>query len=127
MSRALTSLLAPLLALVACLPDNPCDPGDYHDHGACYPRSSMQDAGPLLDAAMPVDAGGGDPTATFGKACTSDAECGGVAPTCAVPQLPYCTALNCLDRPGICPSRWTCLDARGISPVAGVDSLCLRP
>lgn len=116
------------IALVACDPDDGCDPGYYADHGYCY----LLDAGPEViffgDAGLESDGGViiQDPTATFGKPCQSQSECGGVAPVCGGPMLPICTTINCLDTgEDTCPPGWLCVDVTKYDPFPGITHVCV--
>lgn len=132
MTRLRIGLAAALLGAPACLPKDLCDPGFNEDHGACYPLTSID--GGVLDASLSADAGsdagagsgGSDPSATHGKVCSSQADCGGIAPSCGYPQLPYCTSNNCMSGTP-CPNNWKCFDIRAIYQIPGVDSVCLKP
>ncbi len=59
----------------------------------------------------------------FGKPCAAMTDCGGDAPICPAPQLPYCTQIHCLPgeaNAGSCPAGYTCFT------VPGYPSGCLR-
>lgn len=59
----------------------------------------------------------------FGKPCAAMAECGGDAPICAAPQLPYCTQKDCKAgeaNAGVCPAGFTCIK------VPGYPSGCMK-
>ena len=104
----------------ACDPDDPCDPGYYADHGACLmPPPKREDAG-LVDGAVPFN------ESDFGYVCSSNADCGGSAPTCGAPQLPICTAVNCLAGATRCPTGWNCLDISAWTPDPSVQSVCVN-
>jgi hypothetical protein len=129
--RAALTLL--MLSTLACDLSDPCDPGDYEEHGACRPIP--QDA-PLVSDASMGDSGedGGseadaeppsDPYEGFGDACADVGDCrDGLI--CGAPMLPICTQVNCLDEPSICPPDWTCFDTTGLSPDPNVTSICLQ-
>lgn len=117
-------LLLVLLPTLGCDPRDPCDPGQYADHGACYPRLPGLDAGGS-DAAS-ADGAAKNPGATFGTPCTTHAQCGEDAPNCGAPMLSYCTAVNCMSGAATCPADWECFDIRGLSPLPEVTSICLR-
>jgi hypothetical protein len=53
----------------------------------------------------------GNPNATFGTKCATNADCGGDAPICATDPLFYCSQINCADgeaNAGACPATWVC-------------------
>lgn len=119
-------LLGVLVAPPACKDKEPCDEGQDSIGTGCFPQaaggssagsSSKPEAGAPSDAGAADGGGGnaapvGNPDATFGTACESDAECGGDAPVCATDPLFYCTQLDCKDgeaNAGACPEGWTCL------------------
>ena len=115
--------------LWACDPDDACDPGYFADHGYCYVADAQVDLKPVEDASM-EDGGApaSDPNATFGKPCTEQSDCGGIAPVCGGQMLPVCTNINCLEpgRADICPTDWLCVDVTKYSPVPGVTSACIK-
>lgn len=125
------SLYALSLALSACDPSDPCDPGYYADHGACFRLNQHLDAGGDVDDIDDADAGetyGQAPfdADDFGKTCSSFDDCSGSAPVCGAPMFPLCTAINCLEGAAQCPSDWQCLDVTALSNDPGVRSICLK-
>lgn len=118
------------LALGACDPKHPCDPGYYADHGACYTKNTAHDAAVSGDASSDAAASEGpakDKYAGFGRGCEKASDCPETAPSCLAPQLPICTVLNCLGKGSdICPPNWKCMDVKGISPDPSVESVCLN-
>jgi hypothetical protein len=111
----------------ACDPDNACDKGFYADHGYCY-VSDAQTELMAVDANVTEDGGTlmQDPNATFGKPCSVQSDCGGVAPVCGGPMLPMCTNINCMEAgKDTCPSGWLCVDVTKYSPTPGVMSACV--
>lgn len=123
------------LALAAswsgCDPSDPCDPGYYEEHGACYPYPVVQDAGGDAQAGEDEDGGSesdaappADPHAGFGEDCVEQSDCSNNL-VCGGEQFPRCTQVNCMDDPGICPPDWICYDTMGMSPDPTVTSVCL--
>jgi hypothetical protein len=55
---------------------------------------------------------GGTPRG-FGETCKCDSDCGTDFPTCLGLTTKYCTILNCLNDPSICPAGSTCYDFYG--------------
>ncbi|MEY4578757.1 MAG: hypothetical protein RL701_3460 [Pseudomonadota bacterium] len=105
----------------ACDPNDPCDPGHYADHGACYPQRAAP------DASEESDAGSATPSyAGFGKTCSSAADCTPEAPSCGAPTSPVCTAVNCMDKTGLCPPGWTCFDITSFTTDPTVTSACVE-
>jgi hypothetical protein len=120
-------LLLCCCALWACDPEDACDKGYYADHGYCYVSDAQTDL-------MVVDGSDGDggepahdPNATFGKPCSLQSDCGGIAPVCGGPMLPVCTNINCLETgKDTCPTGWTCVDVTKYAPSPGVNSACIN-
>ncbi len=112
-------------APAACKDTEPCDEGQKSIGTGCFPEAtggSSAGSGSKPDAGSPSDAGAadggggaasvGNPDATFGTPCETDAECGGDAPVCATDPLYYCTQLDCKDgeaNAGACPDGYTCV------------------
>jgi hypothetical protein len=128
--RALGALM---LALVACStgcdPSDPCDPGYYEEHGACYPFPVVLDAGG--DAQAGDDGGSepdgeapADPYEGFGDDCVEQSDCAGDL-VCGGEQFPRCTQVNCMADTSVCPPGWICFDTMGMSPDPSVTSVCL--
>ena len=115
-------------AAVACDPDDPCDPGYYADHGLCVRITTTPE--PEADGgADDAGPGGGfaNDDSDFGRPCEVQEDCGGKAPDCGAPQLPLCTAVNCLQGQSQCPASWTCLDISSWErPYPDIKSLCVR-
>ena len=126
------------LAAQGCWAKDPCGDGLVFlvAESSCV-AAIVADAAP--EAARPVEAGAdageagadgeamGAPEAAapsnFGKPCAAMADCGGDAPVCAAPQLPYCTQIHCMPgeaNAGVCPAGYTCFS------VPGYPSGCLR-
>lgn len=136
--RLASAGLLALGALLGCDPDAPCDPGDYEEHGACYPLPSDAGSGPGSDASDDDDAGGedaaaddasgpppGDPFVGYGDTCEGASDCPSWL-VCGAPDLPYCTRTNCMGVADACPPDWTCFDTTGVSPDPSVTSICLN-
>jgi hypothetical protein len=111
----------------ACDPSNPCDPGYYADHGACYLSDAGTPDGSADDAGSDAVDAQADRYAGFGNACTQSSQCPESAPTCGAPMFAVCTVVNCLDKPaGACPPNWTCLDVKTLSPDPTIKSVCVN-
>lgn len=109
---------------VGCDPSNPCDRGQYADHGACYPLPRDGGDG---DASEPADADSGEVSYEgFGDTCDGPEDCKGAAPSCGAPLSPVCTAVDCMGKPSLCPPDWMCLDVTGLSPDPAVTSACVK-
>lgn len=139
-SRALLASAALVLAATAtaCVAKDPCGDGLYElDNYRCAPlpaapaaeagaadggagaTTSADDAG----AEAATDAAPAPAASSFGKACAAATDCGGDAPMCGAPQLPYCTQIDCEAgeaHAGACPSGFTCVH------VPGYPSACLK-
>ena len=117
------------LSAAACDPDDPCDPGYYADHGLCVRDTTAPS--PAADSGAD-DAGPGGVTfanddTDFGRPCAVQEDCGGKAPACGAPQLPLCTAVNCLQGESECPADWTCLDVSSWTQASpDVTSICVQ-
>lgn len=116
------AVMSSVTLLVACDPDDPCDPGYYADHGVCFridAGTSDEDAGGE-DAAV-------DRYAGFGQACTTPDDCPATAPSCGRPPVQVCTLANCMELgEDACPPGWTCLDITGLSPDPAITSACVN-
>jgi hypothetical protein len=119
------------LVPLGCKDDDPCDPGQEFVAIGCFPiqggGAGKSSTGPAAGGAD--DAGGasgvepsspggasgveppGNPDATFGTTCATNADCGGDAPVCATDPLFYCSQIECQDgeaNAGSCPADWIC-------------------
>ncbi|HKU40357.1 MAG TPA: hypothetical protein VJR89_19485 [Polyangiales bacterium] len=113
-------------SLWGCDPEDACDKGFKADHGYCYPLDGgtglvFPDGGDIEDGSTIMQ----DPNATFGKPCTEQSDCGGVAPLCGGTMFPFCTNINCMGME-ICPSGWVCVDTTKYYQAPGVDSACIK-
>jgi hypothetical protein len=109
------------LALAACDPSNPCDPGYYSDHFFCLQIDAS--AGFMTDEDAGSDSG---KNTAHGTPCSKQSDCGGEAPVCGAPQLPVCTSVECMvDGKDTCPSGWTCLDVTRYATNLPVSSECV--
>lgn len=131
-TQVLGLLIVAALAGVACDPSDPCDPGYYEEHGACYQIRVPVDAasgdgdGDDDGGSDPGDAEvPSDPYEGFGDACEEQADCANDL-ICGAPQLALCTQVNCMEDPTICPPDWVCFDTMGQSPDPSVTSVCLN-
>ena len=129
--KATWVVLSIVLSAAACDPDDPCDPGYYADHGLCV--RNMAPPRPAADGgAEGEDAGSGDTVfsnddSDFGRPCEVQTDCGGKAPECGAPELPLCTAINCLQGESQCPADWICLDISSWErPYPYVKSICVQ-
>jgi hypothetical protein len=117
-----------LLGPLGCKDEDPCDPGWVAIDTGCWPEEQggtggtsstpAPEAGANGEAGAPSAGGGGsdveppgNPNATFGTECTTNAECGGDAPTCLTDPLNYCSIIDCeageRNEAG-CPEGWQC-------------------
>jgi hypothetical protein len=126
-------LFVPLLLLMSCDADEPCDPNQTHEQGVCTPTAASTDASAKSsDAAadaQPADATSAckeERSAILGKACTADSDCNCAAPFCAVmPGQPMglCT-VYCHASPDDCPDGYRCFDLSALG-VQGYEPFCL--
>ncbi len=127
--------LSVLFLTAGCWAKDPCGPGfviqpNYTCLAIVAPADAAPEAtAPAGDAATATDGGseGGAAEAAaqsqFGKTCAAMTDCGGDAPICGAPQLPYCTQIDCQPgeaNAGACPADYTCFTA------PGYPSACLR-
>src|SRR5262245_7515996 len=102
--RALVACFA--LLLWSCQPEVRCDPGQYEEGGACFPKPKKgdkdkdKDAGDATDAGADAAADGGSDSGMgggnecpgdtydgFGVKCTASSQCSCHAPDCATSPL----------------------------------------
>lgn len=72
----------------------------------------------------------GNPDATFGTHCDSNADCGGDAPLCDNKMFHYCLQTNCLEgeeHAGVCPEGWICVPPGETPDGASYPSACINP
>jgi len=118
--------LCALSTALSCKDSDPCDAGQELVGSGCFPippSGGAPGAGGLGDVA-PGGAGAstagapsgvespGNPDATFGTKCQSNADCGGPAPICATDPLFYCTQIDCQAgeaNAAVCPDQWVCI------------------
>lgn len=117
--RLLLLSLALMALPLACKDDEPCDSDEESIGPGCFPRAAGGSSGsssgePTSGAGADAGGagpGGGNPDATFGTPCESDADCGGDAPLCDNQQFHYCLQTECQEgeqNEGACPADWTC-------------------
>ncbi|HVU02038.1 MAG TPA: hypothetical protein VHE30_09810 [Polyangiaceae bacterium] len=129
MTRSLFSSLhaAAVFASVlftGCANDATCFPGERFKSGLCLPSGSGSKGGTHADAGSTTGDAGADGaasgrTATFGADCLTNADCGNPAPVCAIqPTDPkgFCTQVDCVNAPAVCPAGWQCFDPSVINP-----------
>jgi hypothetical protein len=108
-----------------CKDTSPCDDGQESIGTSCFPAATGGGAGKASvkpESGAPAEggdaAGGaasppvGNPDATFGTTCQSDADCGGDAPICDTEMFHYCLQTECADgeaNAGVCPEGWVCV------------------
>ncbi|MDF3065124.1 MAG: hypothetical protein K0R38_725 [Polyangiaceae bacterium] len=117
-TQGLLTLSLALGLLSGCKDEDPCDEGEEAIGTGCYPRQTGGSGGTGVtpQGGAPMGEGGagtstGNPDATFGTACESDADCGGDAPICDYEQFHYCLQTECQEgeqNEGVCPDGWTC-------------------
>jgi hypothetical protein len=129
-----TTLCLSLCSLLGCDAEDPCDPGQRFEHGACIVALPMQDHDASIDAARPsppMDAAAACAQAledALGMACAASSECGCAADYCAVmpgQTVGYCTLAGCEAEADDCPSGYTCFDLSSLG-VMGVEPFCSR-
>ncbi len=122
--KVIAFLVAPLLALAACVSSsNRClDRYTYSsEYNACLPPEGSIDAGMAVDASTPPadagaamqDAPGGDAATGLGHACNGASDCAGKASYClkdptanptdpGICSIPQCTAADCAPHYACC-------------------------
>ena len=135
------ALLALSVLPPACKDKNPCDPDQHAVGTSClFDDTGGSGSKPAPQAGAPSDAGAadavagapsgieppGNPDATFGTTCASNADCGGPAPICATDPLFYCIQINCSpgeEHEGECPAKdWVCFPKDAKNPSACVST-----
>ena len=104
-----------------------CDPNQELRNGLCLPQAppsddAASDAGPLPQCGPDASADG-----QFGQTCVDSSECACPAPFCAVQpgeSQGFCTQINCVSDPALCPSGWSCVDLSAVDP--SYPSTCLQ-
>jgi hypothetical protein len=111
--------------LAACWDNNPCDPNQIVVANQCMaappPQGGGSDAGDAGPDGAPAEGGTEGGGSSFGKPCTTAADCSGDAPFCAQPYAPVCTQTQCAAgeaNAGACPAGWQCL------VIPGAPSAC---
>jgi hypothetical protein len=111
-----------VFALMAALPlsckdEAPCDEGQESIGTGCFPKASSGGSGGKTSEPSAGEASGGapmgNPDATFGTPCESDADCGGDAPVCDYKMFHYCLQIECGEgeaNEGVCPEGWMCVN-----------------
>ena len=145
MKQSLSALILSSLSLLplGCKDDSPCDPGELAVGTACFrePTAGGGGSGGGEDAPAPTDGGAGaggeatvekpsgNPDATFGTACESNADCGGDAPLCDNKMFHYCLQTGCLDgeeHAGVCPEGWICVPPGETPDGTSYPSACIN-
>jgi hypothetical protein len=122
------------LLLVSGCEIEPCDPGQEHQNGLCFPQMAPPNSGGASNggASNGLSGAGGaedcSPSSEFGDACATTAEC--LCPTnyCALPPgqaMGMCTHTGCLEDPSVCPSDFQCQDLSVFDP--SLPSICVPP
>jgi hypothetical protein len=132
-------LMASALALPGCYDDDPCDPGQKLENGACVAvvEDVSEDSGASgaggagnSQAGGAGDNAGGAPAADFGDACSEHGDCADPVPYCALQpgqEIGYCTATGCNppEDTDVCPDGWGCMDLSIFA--AGEPVICTQP
>ncbi len=104
-------VLLSLLLAFGCKDEEPCDGDEQAVGTGCFPRNAGGSGGSGGGSPAEGGAPSGNPDATFGTPCESDADCGGDAPICDYKQFHYCLQTECEageQNEGACPEDWTC-------------------
>lgn len=112
----------------ACANDASCDPGYEVRDGVCVPvlpppppPNGEGGAGGAPDSPAACDEASPQ-TGTFGATCSDGVghtDCACPAPICAVQPgaaTGFCTQIDCVRDPSVCPSGWSCFDLSAIDP-----------
>jgi hypothetical protein len=118
-----------LSVVVACDPEQACEPGFRATFGSCVAITPADAGKAKSDSGGDDDGGAGscEPYARFGDACQTNDQCGCGAPTCMTDPLFYCSVTNCMGDTTVCPPGWNCLDVSQFSTDPSVTSICFRP
>jgi len=116
-----------LSGLWNCANSASCDPGWEVEGSRCVPiavppvepgEGGAAGAAPeatLCDPSLP-------PEGSFGAPCQdgeNHTDCACPAPVCAIQPgatSGFCTEVDCVNRPEVCPSGWSCFDLSAIDP-----------
>jgi hypothetical protein len=126
------------LAPWGCANQAKCDPGFELEGSSCARANEEMPQDP--DGASgaggaPSEPASCDPSAApvveFGTPCTdgvTHSDCGCPAPVCAIQAGAtegFCTQIDCVRSPEVCPAGWSCFDLSAIDP--SYPPLCVAP
>jgi hypothetical protein len=130
MTSSCRQLMAVVAGILSSTCSESCPPGYSLGNHVCTAAPDNGTGGSTTtDASAQNDAGRIDGTCTdltFGKTCTSAADCGCDTGYCAgyPGQAGICSHTGCLQDPTVCPAGWPCQDFSAYQ--AGL-SLCTPP
>jgi hypothetical protein len=131
-------IAASFLGSWSCANQARCDPGFELEGSSC-----ARVAGEIPEDPDGASGAGGapaehascDPSAApvveFGTPCTDGvmhSDCGCPAPVCAIQAgatQGFCTQIDCVRSPEVCPAGWSCFDLSAIDP--SYPPLCVAP
>jgi hypothetical protein len=112
-----------------CANQAKCDPGYELEGSRCArvaPAVPDDPAGTSGAGGETSEPGACDPSASpvveFGTTChdgVNHSDCGCPAPVCAIQAGAtegFCTQIDCVRQPEVCPSGWSCFDLSAIDP-----------
>jgi hypothetical protein len=134
---SLVSMLFASALSLACKDDSPCDSGEVSIGTGCFAAPTGGSGGGSVAEPVGGSTEGGEPSvpvgnpdATFGTPCATDADCGGDAPLCDNKVFNYCLQTDCAEgepNEGVCPAGWVCVP-KGEDPQTGPHpSACIDP
>jgi hypothetical protein len=119
---------AALFGSYSCANQASCDPGWEVEGSSCVrttvPVDEPEGEGGAAGAAAqdPVCDPSAPPEGSFGAPCqdgVNHTDCACPAPVCAIQPGStegFCTQIDCVNDPSVCPSGWTCFDLSAIDP-----------
>jgi hypothetical protein len=129
---------ASCLGFWACANQAKCDPGYELQGSRCAevrPPTPDDPAGTSGAGGETSEVAACDPAAPpvieFGTPCqdgVSHSDCGCPAPVCAIQPGSaegFCTQIDCVRSPEVCPSGWSCFDPSAIDP--SYPPICVAP
>lgn len=121
-----------------CANQATCDPGYEVEGSRCVkvaPAAPDEPDGVAGAGGAPDETASCEPSAPavveFGAPChdgMNHSDCGCPAPICAIQPGStegFCTQIDCVRKPEVCPSDWSCFDVSAIDP--SYPPLCVAP
>lgn len=123
------SIAASFLGFWGCANQAKCDPGYELEGSRCAPVEQVipdEPDGGAGAGGAPSEVDSCDPSESagveFGTPCrdgVTHSDCGCPAPVCAIQPGAaegFCTQVDCVRSPEVCPTGWSCFDLSAIDP-----------